>query len=228
MSSGNPNEEWLAAARPPWKSRRFRSRAPRQLGGELVRAVDLILAHPARWWSRESGNRATSRARSWPRFAAPARRRCFSIRPKRSTAIWASTRQATLRSDLQKRNFRRAAVVRARLLRDFYSPLIGKLGYWRVAFGGAVGRAAGCSCPRSAGATPEQASAVSPRFRHGGRCGHRADARAQFRRLRSSANFTPAASSAAPCGWLCGRPCTAAKRWPRSRRARRSKKSSSP
>jgi arabinose-5-phosphate isomerase len=49
MASGNPKEEWLAAARAAMEIEAASlSRAAGRLGGELIRAVDLILAHPGK------------------------------------------------------------------------------------------------------------------------------------------------------------------------------------
>ena len=49
MSSANPKEEWLAAARAAMEIEAASvARAAGRLGGELVRAVDLILAHPGK------------------------------------------------------------------------------------------------------------------------------------------------------------------------------------
>src|ERR1017187_4455861 len=49
MSSGNPKQEWLAAApAPPGIEAGSGRRAAGRLGGELIRVVDLILAHPGK------------------------------------------------------------------------------------------------------------------------------------------------------------------------------------
>src|SRR5208283_378839 len=49
MSSVDPKQEWLAAARAAMEIEAASlERAAGRLGGELVRAVDLILAHPGK------------------------------------------------------------------------------------------------------------------------------------------------------------------------------------
>src|SRR5208283_4899815 len=49
MSSGNPKEDWLAAARAAMEIEAASvARAAGRLGGELIRAVDLILAQPGK------------------------------------------------------------------------------------------------------------------------------------------------------------------------------------
>jgi arabinose-5-phosphate isomerase len=49
MSSANPQQEWLAAARAAMEIEAASvARAAGRLGGELIRAVDLILAHPGK------------------------------------------------------------------------------------------------------------------------------------------------------------------------------------